>query len=127
MRTIITLILFPILAAGAEPTSAQKLRAKAALALAFAPPSYAEQHAKAIKENKPLVVFVGRPALQLVGSVCVSCVTFPDAAAGAVVIGLPADGTLRRLDLPGRPTADAVRKVLETATPGGQMAKLPEK
>jgi hypothetical protein len=118
MRTIITLVLFPALAAGAGPTPAQKLRAKAALALAFAPPTYAEQHAKALREGKPLVVFVGRPATPLAGCVCVACESFPDAAAGAVVIGRPHGGTLRRLDLPGRPTADAVRQALATGTTG---------
>ena len=122
MRTIIILFL-PLLVA-AEPTVAQKLRAKAALALAFAPPSYAEQHAKALKENKPLVVFVGQPTKPLAGCVCVACETFPDASGEAVVIGLPDGAHLRRLDLTGKPSEASIRIAI-TATPGTGMAKLP--
>ncbi len=110
MRSLsILMVLSGSLLAG-EPED--RLRANAALALAFAPPSYAEQYAKALREKKPLVVFVGQPTRHVGNCVCVSCDSFPDAKAAGVVIGLP-DGTgLRRVDLPGEPTADAIRSAL---------------
>lgn len=124
MRSVALLIMLSNAAIAAEPDAA-RLRAKAALALAFAPPTYAEQYAKAILEKKPLVVFVGQ-AVKPVGScVCVSCESFPDAKPAGVVIGLP-DGTgLRRVDLPGEPTAETIQTTIASAKPDRRSAQLP--
>jgi hypothetical protein len=111
--TILTLVLLVAApAAAADPADAARRKARAALALAFAapaPPTYAEQYAKAVKESKPLVVWVGQPARHLTDCVCLECDAFPDTAGAAVVVGVPAGGSLRRIDLPGRPTDAAVR------------------
>lgn len=99
MRSILVLMLVSNIAVSAEP--GDRLRAKAALALAFAPPTYAEQYAKAIQEKKPLVVFVGQPAKPVGSCVCVACESFADVKTDGVVIGLPDGAGLRRLDLAG--------------------------
>ncbi len=124
MRSVFVLILMSNAAIAAEPDAA-RLRAKAALALAFAPPTYAEQYAKAIQEKKPLVVFVGRP-IQPVGScVCVACDSFADVKTEGVVIGLPDGGGLRRVDLPGEPTAETIQTTIAAAKPDRRSAQLP--
>lgn len=126
MRAILMLVVMAGGTAAAEPNDSMRLRARAALALAFAPPTYAEQHAKALKEGKPLVVFVGQPAKPVAGCVCVACDTFPDVTGAAVVVGLPDGGTLRRIDVPGTPTEASIR-IAVAATPGERVAKLPAK
>jgi hypothetical protein len=114
---ILALTLLP---AQSEP-DAVRLRARAALALAFAdvqPAAYPEQYAKAVREGKPLVVWVGQPVRHLGGCVCVGCDTFPGVGRPAVVVGLPmGDGRLRRVDLPGKPTDAAVRDAVRAAAP----------
>ncbi len=123
-NNVLALIALPLMIPAlpaAEPTAdAARLRARAALALAFAdvrPPSYPEQYAKAVREHKPLVVWVGQPVRHLGGCVCVGCDAFPGAGAEAVVVGVPtADGQLRRVDLPGKPTEATVRDVLKPPT-----------
>ncbi len=121
MRAILMIL---VLANAAAADSSERLRARAALALAFAPPTYATQHAKAVKDGKPLVVFVGQPAKAMAGCVCVACETFPDVAGEGVVVGLPTGTTLRRIDLPGKPTEANIRGALGTA-PANRMATLP--
>ena len=124
MRSVSLLMLLSNVAVAAEPDAA-RLRAKAALALAFAPPTYAEQYAKAVKEKRPLVVFVGQPAKHVGQCVCVSCDSFADVKAEGVVIGLPNGTGLRRLDLAGQPTAERIREALAGAIAGNQNASLP--
>lgn len=113
MRTFIVMLVLamPAMAADDLPT----LRARAALALAFVdakPPTYAEQYAKAVREGKPLVVWVGQPARPVTGCVGVRWDEFPGVGAEAVVIGVPAGTQLRRVDVPGRPTDAAVRAAI---------------
>ncbi|HET6573918.1 MAG TPA: hypothetical protein VFG68_09980 [Fimbriiglobus sp.] len=100
---------------------AVRLRARAALALAFAdakPPTYPEQYARALKEGKPLVVWVGQQVRKVDGCVTVGCDSFPGVGSLAVVVGLPTgDGKLARVDLPGKPTDAAVRIALRATTP----------
>ncbi len=112
------LILFaPALAPAAEPPAALTLKARAALALAFAaPPSYADRYAEAVADGRPLVVFVGQPVRAVPGALGVALATFPDASRPAVVVGVPAADGLRRVDLPGTPTDAAIRAAL--APPG---------
>lgn len=97
----------------AEPSAeAVRLKARAALALAFAvpkPPTYAEQYAAAVRDRVPLVVWVGQPAAPCPGCRTVQVARFADVDGSAVVIGLPTGSTLRRLDLPGTPTPAAVQ------------------
>jgi hypothetical protein len=87
------------------------LRARAALALAFAPakPNYAASYQRAVAEAKPLIVFVGQPAVAIPDCIVVTVEAFPDAAAPAVVVGVPSAAGLKRIDLPGKPTADSIR------------------
>lgn len=117
-----TVVLALILTPAAHPSpDAARLRARAALALAFAdakPPTYPEQYARAVKEGKPLVVWVGQPIRPMSGCVTVGCDSFPAAEAPAVVVGLPTgDGKLARVDLPGEPTDAAVRGAVRAAAP----------
>ena len=97
---------------------AARYRARAALALAFAdvrPPTYPEQSARALRQRKPLVVWVGQPARPVSGCLGVACDTFAGVEAPAVVVGLPmGPGTLRRVDLPGRPSDEAIRAAVRT-------------
>jgi hypothetical protein len=99
---------------------AVRLRARAALALAFAdakPPTYPEQYARAVRENKPLVVWVGQRARTIDGCVTVGCDSFPGVGPPAVVVGLPTgDGKLARVDLPGKPADAAVRGAVRAMT-----------
>jgi hypothetical protein len=125
MRAI--LILSATVCLAAEPTDTQRVRAKAALALAFAPPTYAEQHAKALKEGKPLVVFVGQPAKIIAGSVLHNCEVFPDVPKRGVVVGLPDGTALRRVDLPGTPSEDSIRQTLTITSRTEIVGKLPAK
>ena len=93
------------------PVEPEVLRARAALALAFAPakPSYAASYQRAVDEAKPLVVFVRQPATAVPGCITVVVEAFPDVVAPAVVVGVPAESGLKRIDLPGLPTAEAIR------------------
>jgi hypothetical protein len=120
------LILLSSVSVAAEPDAA-RLRARAALALAFAPPTYAEQYAKAVREKKPLVVFVGQPAKYVGHCFCVSCDSFADVKAEGVVIGLPDGNGLRRLDLPGEPTAERIREALAESKPDRSAIALPSR
>jgi hypothetical protein len=100
----------------AVPVDAPTLRARAALAIAFAdakPPTYEQQLAKAIREGKPLVVWVGQPVRHVGGCVCHGCDSFPDAGKEAVVIGVQVGNRLIRVDLPGRPSESTIREVIE--------------
>jgi hypothetical protein len=111
-----TLFCTLVLLTPAAPTDAPRLKARAALALAFAPskrPSYSEQYARAVREGRPLVVWVGQPVRALGGCVGVGCATFPGTAHAAVVVGLPTAGGLRRVDLPGTPNDADVRAALK--------------
>ncbi|MBL8866004.1 MAG: hypothetical protein JNK93_10645 [Planctomycetia bacterium] len=124
MRSISVLMVLSGVSIAGEPDAA-RLRAKAALALAFAPPTYAEQYAKAIQEKKPLVVFVRQQA-KLVGScLCVACDSFADVTTKGVVIGLPDGAGLRRVDLPGEPTAETIQTTIAEAKPDRRSAQLP--
>jgi hypothetical protein len=109
-------------AQAAEVPDPATLRARAALALVFAappgPPSYAEGYTRAVREGKPLVVFVGQPVREVSGCVCVGLDTFPGAGAVAVVVGVPGPRGLRRHDLPGRPT-DATIRAVASSMPAG--------
>lgn len=97
------------------------LRARAALALAFSPakPTYAESYRQAVAEAKPLIVFIGQPAKELTGCVCVAVEALPQAESPAVIVGVPSGSGLRRIDLPGRPTNDRIRAALARA--GGSL------
>ena len=113
MRAILSLA--AMLSVGAGPAvEPEVLRARAALALAFASPksNYAESYKKASAEGKPLIVFVGQPANDVAGCVCVRVEAFPECEGPAVVIGLPSVAGLRRVDLPGKPTAESIQRLL---------------
>jgi hypothetical protein len=121
MRSLLMLLTFlvasTVRADSPDPTT---LKARAALALAFAvpkPPTYAEAYTLAIERGKPLLVFVGQPVREVPGCVCIERDAFPGAAKEAVVIGFPEGKRLRRLDLPGKPSVDEIRSVL--ASPPG--------
>jgi hypothetical protein len=126
MTTIVlALILLPV---HSSPEAA-RLKARAALALAFADakrPTYPEQYARALKERKPLVVWVGQKVRPADGCVSVACDSFPGVGAPAVVVGLPTgDGKLARVDLPGQPTDAAVRDALRAAVPSSVLVVPP--
>jgi len=113
MRAILILVAF-VLVTPVQAADPAALRARAALALAFAspgpkPPTYAEAYKTASDSGKPLVVFVGQPAKPLAGCVCVAVEAFPQADRPAVVVGVPAGAGFRRVDLPGKPGAAAIR------------------
>jgi hypothetical protein len=75
------------------PTASQQAAAALALASAQAPAAsweaYALAHCQALKEDKPLVVFVRLPAYEIGGCVCCSMSDFPDSEGPCVVIGIP--------------------------------------
>lgn len=100
-----------LLTSPAQAVEPEVLRARAALALAFAPakPTYAASYKQAVAEAKPLIVFVGQPAAEFTGCVCVAVEAFPETAAPAVIVGIPSAAGLKRIDLPGKPTRDAIR------------------
>lgn len=105
----------------APPTDAT-LRARAALALAFAdPPTYAERYALAARTGRPLIVWVGQSPRAVTGCVCIGCPAF-EGAIGGVVVGVPTGDRLRRIDLPGTPTDDAIAAAIRT---GGGPTPLP--
>src|SRR5262245_24941724 len=110
-----------LLTSPVQAVEPEVLRARAALALAFAPPkpTYAESYKQAVAEAKPLVVFVGQPVKDLTGCVCVAVDSLPQADSPAVIVGVPAGSGLRRIDLPGHPTNDRIRAAL--SRPGGSL------
>ena len=112
MRAILSLA--AILSVGANPVEPEVLRARAALALAFASPkaSYAECYKKAATEGKPLIVFVGQAANSVAGCICVRVEAFPECESPAVIIGVPSIAGLRRVDLPGKPTVESIQRLL---------------
>lgn len=128
MRALLIMVMVlvsPALCA-AEPDAAT-LKARAALALAFAvpkPPTYAEAYAKAVEGGKPLVVYVGQPVREMPGCVCVGLGSFPGVEKEAVVIGFPEGNRLRRVDVPGKPSAEVLRAVIGSP-PGASAAVLP--
>lgn len=105
------------------PPTPPKVRAALALAFADATPTYAGRHARAAKEGKPLVVWVGTDRGPVAGCISVACDSFPGVPAGSAVLGVPFNGGLRRLDWPTNPqttplSADAVRQALSTVDRG---------
>ena len=112
MRAILSLA--AMLSVGANPVEPEILRARAALALAFASPkaSYAESYKKASAEGKPLIVFVGQAANSVAGCICVRVEAFPECEGPAVIIGVPSVAGLRRVDLPGKPTVESIQRLL---------------
>ena len=91
--------------ATADPTT---WNARAALALAFAEPTYADRYAAAVRAGQPLVVWVGQVTRPVPGCVTVRADRFPDAGPVAVVVGVPSGRGFRRIDLPGTPSVTAV-------------------
>ena len=80
------------------------------------PPDYAALRAKAIAENRPLIVWVGvvRPDVEAArpDALHLRCAAFPGAVAPAVVVSRPGRGELWRVvDLPAA-QADRLRPVL---------------
>jgi hypothetical protein len=111
---VFALLCLTFVAPPAEPpVDALRLKARAALALAFAappkPPTYAELYAAAVRDRVPLVVWVGQPAAALPGVRSIRLEAFAGVTGPAVVVGLPNGPGLRRLDLPGTRTATEVR------------------
>jgi len=117
---IVSAILLVSPAPAVEP---EVLRARAALALAFAPakPTYAESYKKAVAEAKPLLVFVGQPAREITGCVSVAVEAFPEVDSPAVIVGLPSAAGLRRIDLPGKPTMESIRAAVKSASPNAAL------
>lgn len=109
------MLLLPLAVFAQDPA---RLRAKAALALALAEPgvapaTYAERYAAALRESKPLLVWVGQPARSIMGCIHHVTDTFPGLSAPAVIVGVPTGtGALHRVDLPGRPTDADIRAAL---------------
>ncbi len=125
MCSVVVLLMLVRSPVAPKPDPVMTLRARAALALAFTPPTYAEQYVKAEREKKPLVVFVGRPVEHVGGCVCVSSATFPNANRGDVVIGVPDGGTIRRKDLSDTPSLKQIREAVRTAQVERTAAPLP--
>ena len=116
MRAIL-IVLALLSTSPASAVEPEVLRARAALALAFAPakPNYAASYKKAVAEAKPLIVFVGQPAMEVVGCVCVAVEAFPEADSPSVIVGIPSAAGLRRVDLPGKPTRESIRAAAGTS------------
>ncbi len=96
------------------------------------PPEYAALHAKAIAENRPLIVWVGvvRPDIEAVrpDALHLRCASFPGAIAACVIVSRPDKGELWRIiDLPAA-QADRLRPMLRrTCGPGGcSFSSVPE-
>jgi len=101
--TTLTLCLTLLTTPAADPDAA----ARAALALAVAArpaaPAYESLRARAVAENRPLVVWVGlrRPDLERPDWLHHHCDAFPGATPPCAVVGRPANGELwRAADLP---------------------------
>ena len=108
-------MLLTLLLVASAPDDALRLKARAALALAFAEPTYPAQYAKAVKEGKPLVVFVGVPVRSVPGFLTVACATFPGVETG-LVLGVPDGDKLKRRDLPATATDETLRATARTPT-----------
>ncbi|MGL6096573.1 MAG: hypothetical protein ACRC7O_12350 [Fimbriiglobus sp.] len=131
-RTVFAFLFLAL--AHAVPVSAADdpaaVRARAALAIAFAdagakPLTYADLHAKAVRDGTPLVVWVGQPARPVAGCLTVRNDRFPGADAVAVVVGVPGNGALRRIDLPGTPTEAAIRSAVRGTDVAARAPELP--
>lgn len=129
MKTMILLISTPILTLILIPTTPRataqepaRLRAKAALALAWSASvprgeTYGARYAVAVRESKPLLVWVGQPARPMIGCIHHEVAHFPGTGRVAVIVGVPTGmGTLHRVDLPGRPSDADIRAALGSIT-----------
>jgi hypothetical protein len=107
IRTFV--FLFAITAAAAEPAL---------------PPEYAAIRARAISENRPLIVWVGviRPDIEAVRSdaMHLRCANFPGAVPPCVVVGRPDKGELWRIvDLPAARAESLKPTLRRVCGPGG--------
>jgi hypothetical protein len=86
------------------------------------PPTYAQLRARAVREGRPLVVWVSIPDAhrrtgELPEALHHVCATFSGVAGTGVVVGLPQAGDLSRHDLGGVPATASLRAVLTGASP----------
>ncbi|MGL4419387.1 MAG: hypothetical protein ACRCZF_01860 [Gemmataceae bacterium] len=126
MRAKVTLLFWMMFWTGAanaanpisESDAAMAAKARAALALLFAEPSYAEQHARALASERPLVVFVNEPRRWVPGCVTVRVPLLGEVRQG-VIVGVPVGAELRRIDLPAHSDDDAIRTAAQRASTTG--------
>jgi hypothetical protein len=108
----------PVVETHDPPVLAMQLRARAVLALVFSEPvpmtdRYEIQYQRAIREQKPLLVWIGQPSRNLPGCLSCSQLNFPGVTGPAVVVGIPSSaGNLQRIDLPGIPSDERIDAVL---------------
>ncbi len=81
----------------------------AAVARAEVVDPYPAAYAATLKDQLPLLVFVGQPAREVSGARSISVETCPDAAAPCVVVGVVRNGEMYRKDLSGTPTATDIQ------------------
>ncbi|MCZ2341041.1 MAG: hypothetical protein LC104_04500 [Bacteroidales bacterium] len=119
MRTM-ALLMLSLMANTTLAQEPARLRAQAALALALAEPArpqatYQVRYQLAIRESKPLLVWVGQPARPVRGCIHHETDTFPGTDTVAVIVGVPTGtGMLHRVDLPGCPQDADIRAALAT-------------
>jgi hypothetical protein len=88
------------------------------------PPEYAALRARAISENRPLIVWVGvvRPDIEAVrtDALHLRCANFPGAVPPCVVVGRPDRGELWRIaDLPAARAESLKPTLRRVCGPGG--------
>lgn len=113
------LILCAMICAGDPVPDALTLRARAALVLTrgeIPRPTYAEQYTQAVKQNQPLIVWVGLDPQAIPGCLHHACRDFPDAPARGVVIGIPRGKRLERVDLAGEPSPAQIEAALRQSS-----------
>ena len=90
-----------------------------AAVLASPPATYEGLYARALAERRPLVVFVGVPAMPYGEWISYQCPTFPGVPGKGVILSLPRDGYLEWVDtLDWWLDADTIwRRITETRTP----------
>jgi hypothetical protein len=80
---------------------------------------YPAAYAASMKDQQPVLVFVGQPAQQVPGMRSITVETFPEAAAPCVVVGVVRGGEMVRKDLAGSAaTADVQAAVASLSNAG---------
>lgn len=87
---------------------------------------YTAAYAASMKDRLPILVFVGQPTREILGTRAIAVSTFPDATAPSVVVGVVRDKEMFRKDLSGTPTTPDIQQVVANLSVPGSADALDE-
>src|SRR5258708_8129679 len=78
---------------------------------------YPAAYAASMKDQLPLLVFVGQPAREISGARAISVTSCPNATAPCVVVGVVRDGEMYRKDVPGMAATQEIKGAIPALSP----------